>query len=199
MSVCKSELQILGQKFSIDDYRIKRIEIKRYFKEKIIERLKMDGLKLHDLLMLQLRFTNRVNSVNLKRMIVGIQNEEAVYNKTSQMIRQETEYQTEILKNKAKLERETALLIGNNEKVRMETIETNAKLEFAILDNLSTNLKKLDFYNSNTRNNTKRIISFCWVTSLLYMKDNLNFYNNELQLSSAPLGFSPSLGLIATI
>ena len=91
------------------------------------------GVKLHDLLMLQLKFTNRINLINLKRMIIGIENEEALYNKTSNMVRQETELMTKKLKNAAYLIRQEAELKGNNTILKIEQINFTQKLEMTNL------------------------------------------------------------------
>jgi hypothetical protein len=91
------------------------------------------GIKLHDLLMLQLQFTNRINLINLKRMIIGIENEEALYNKTSNMVRQETELMTKKLKNAAHLIRQEAELKGNNTILKIEQINFTQKLEMTNL------------------------------------------------------------------
>jgi hypothetical protein len=91
------------------------------------------GVKLHDLLMLQLQFTKRINLINLKRMIIGIENEEALYNKTSNIVRQETELMTKKLKNAAYLIRQEAELKGNITILKTEQINFTQKLEMTNL------------------------------------------------------------------
>ena len=185
MSVCRSELQNLGQQYSIDDFRLKRHIINRQLKVKLAERLSADyGIKLHDLLMQRLQFSNRINSLNLKRMIVGIQNEQAQHTKTTTLIRKETEYQVNLLKNKARIERETAELIGNNTILRMDQIYFETKLELANLEGLTINLKGLDFFSLPDRQ--KKILSFDWVSSLVN-NDKLVVLNNEINENSAAL------------
>jgi CYTH domain-containing protein len=185
MSVCRSELQILGQQYSIDDYRLKRTIINYNLKVKLMQRLSADyGIILHNLLMQRLQFSSRINALNLKRMIVGIQNEQAQHNKTTNMIRQETEYQINLIKNKALIERQTAELIGNNTILRMDQIYFETKLELANLEGLTMNLKGLDFFNMHDRQ--KKILSFDWVSSLVN-NDKLVILNNEIIANSAAL------------
>jgi len=185
MSVCRSELQILGQQYSIDDYRLKRTIINYNLKVKLMQRLSADyGIILHNLLMQRLQFSSRINALNLKRMIVGIQNEQAQHNKTTNMIRQETEYQINLIKNKALIERQTAELIGNNTILRMDQIYFETKLELANLEGLTMNLKGLDFFSMPDRQ--KKILSFDWVSSLVN-NDKLVILNNEIIANSAAL------------
>lgn len=195
--VVKSEIQILGQLFSIDDYRLKRAYIKKFLKDKIAKRLSIDyGIKLHDLLMLQLRFSSRINQLNLKRMIVGIQNEEAAHYKTANMVRQETDYQTAVLRNKALLEQQTAELKGNNTIIKIYQIDYDNKIELANLDGLTKSLKGLDFYNPATKDINKKVLSFCWVSSLVN-NENLVIHNNGFNSKNAPNELSPNFGFIS--
>ena len=194
VSVCRSELQILGQQYSIDDYRLKRVIIKSELKARIARRLSADyGIKLHDLLMQQLRFSRLINALNLKRMILGIQNEEAESTKTTNMIRKETEYLTNLYKNKAHLERQTAELVGNNTILRMDQIFFETKLEMANLDGLTMNLKGLGFFDLPDKQ--KKILSFDWVSSLVN-NDNLVVLNNGLEYSAAAIVPQSGLDLI---
>lgn len=203
LAVCRSELTNLGQQFSINDYRTRRIQIRVHLKEKLKKRLKNDyHINLLDLFFDDLKFGQQINELNLKRMINGLLNEEAEYHKTTGIVRAETEYLIKKLQNEAKLVVETAQTKSQNEIVKIENKNLESKLELVHASSLNNTLRQLNFYGPSSipdKAQTQRIVSFCYVSSLINSDKVKIIPASEFGIVKAPGApkISSSLGVIS--
>lgn len=201
LSVARSELMNTGQRFSIDDYRTRRVEVKNLLREKLSSRLKDDYMiNLFDLYLNKLKFTSQINKLNLLRVLNGIFNEKEQYHKESNMTVQETNCQINRIRNNALEELETANIKANLTISKIAKTDFDLRQEFAHIESLNNSLVGLDFYNPliKPKDKPQRILSFCYLTALINM-DNLNVYardgvgNSTVQAKSE---FNHFIGLI---
>ena len=173
-----------GQKFSIEDFKTKRSKIKEYLKEKLAARLKKDYLMdLFDLYFSDLKFTPEIDKLNLLRMLNGIYNEKAIYERITNVTIAETKLQIESIKNEARLILSQAEANAYNETLKKEKINYEFRLEWAHSNMLNNSLDQLGFYQQdkqtvNKQFISKRILSFCYLSSLIN-HDKLVFYSRN--------------------
>lgn len=171
-SICKSELLNFGLKFSIDDFRTNRVKIRTYLKEKLKQKLENEYLvDFFELYFDKIKFTSEINRLNLLRMLNGIYNERAVYDKQSNLTRAETELQVQIFKNKANEILEKAKTEANNLVIKKQETDSIVRLEFVHLNGLNTSVYGLDLFKSykpiQSSNETQKVLSFCYLNSLI--------------------------------
>lgn len=190
-----------GQQFSIDDYRTKRLRVRKHLKERLAKRLADDySVVLFDLYLDKLQFTEEINQLNLKRMLNGIYNEKAVYEKQTVLTREETLLKTQALRNQATLILQTAELEANYTYLKMAQVSKDTTLEKTFVGFLNRSYNELSFYDggaAKAASNKKLMMSYCWLSSLLNCKSNVTFYVMDKNFagmapSSAPMGSSPA-------
>ncbi|CAF0715865.1 unnamed protein product [Brachionus calyciflorus] len=166
-SICQSELQILGQKFSIDTYRTSRLRVRSYFTENLKKRLENDYMiSFFNLYMDTIKFTKEINRLNLVRVLTDISKEKAEHEKTTNLTVVETVRQVRFLKNQAKEIIESAKLKAKNQVLKMSQIDFDYKLELAHLDGFSKSIAQLNL-NRKSQNDTQKALSFCYLSSLI--------------------------------
>jgi hypothetical protein len=174
-SICRSELMNFGQKFSIDDFRTKRLKITEYLNAKLRRKLEQEySINLFGLYFDRLRFTDQINKLNLKRMINGILNEKAMYEKNYDVTVAETQLRVKQLKNQAELVLQKAKHKTENEIIKIEQKNADVKLELVHLSGLNKGLHELDFISksgSQSKNATQRIISYCYMSALANLEN----------------------------
>ena len=213
MSVSRSELMNAGQQFSIDDYRAKRLKVRKHLKERLAKRLAEDySVILFDLYLDKLQFTDEINQLNLKRMLNGIYNEKAVYEKQTVVTREETLLKTQALRNQATLILQSAELEANYTYLKFAQVNQETLLEKTFVGYLNRSYNDLNFYDggaAKAASNKKIMMSYCWLSSLLNCKGNVTYYLMDKNFASAPtvapsgtspafpgLGYEGMLGLI---
>ena len=195
-SVCRSELINLGQEFSIQDFREKRLALKHHFQQKLAKRLADDyGIDLFELYMEQISFQTEINNLNLKRVLNNIYNEKALHEKNISIILKHTEFLVNELRNQALLLSKSAELKSKYEVLKVETTNYNARLEMAHIDGLSKNVQDLGF-SSEPVNATKKIMSFCWTSSLVNNKNVRFFQPDNLNKQESNLFLYNSIGIM---
>ena len=86
-SVFRSELMNQGLKFSIEEYRTKRVSIVKNLREKLKERLKNDYfINVINVFMERLTFTQEINRLNLLVVLNGVYNEKAQNEQQSEFV-----------------------------------------------------------------------------------------------------------------
>jgi hypothetical protein len=185
MNVCRSELLNHGQKFSLTDYKEKRVEVKKYLKEKLSQRFEKDyGILLNDIFIEQITFEKVINDLNLKRILNDIYNEKAEYEKDVALIFKETEFEIKKLQDQALAISKMAEHNGTNEILKIEKTQFKANMEFAHLEGLTSTLTGLNFPLKSSINDTKRALSYCWVSSLS-KNENLKIFNPNAESGSS--------------
>lgn len=108
-AVTKTVLLNHGLEFSIDDYRTRRTYVRDSLRNRLKRKLEGEyGLRLLDVYLGRISFTKEINHLNLLRMLNGVFNEKATYDKQTNVTRAETQVRVNQLKNEAKLEYEYA-------------------------------------------------------------------------------------------
>ena len=195
-SVCRSELINLGQEFSIQDYRERRLVLKQYFQQKLTKRLGDDyGIDLFELYMEQVSFQTEINNLNLTRVLNNIYNEKALHEKNISIILKHTEFLVNEMHNEALLVSKSAELRSTFEVLKVETTNYNARLEMAHIDGLSRSVQELGFA-SEPVNATKKIMSFCWTSSLVNNKNARFFQPDNLNKQDSNLFLYNSMGIM---
>jgi len=86
-SVFRSELMNQGLKFSVEDYRTKRVTIVKALREKLKERLKESYfINVINVFMDRLTFTQEINRLNLLVVLNGVYNEKALNEQQSEFV-----------------------------------------------------------------------------------------------------------------
>ncbi len=167
-SVCQSELMNVGLKYSLNEYRTKRHEIKEHLKLKLKERLEKDySINLFEIFFHKLTFPEEINNLNLLRVLNQIYNEKAMYEKQSSITTYQTNYLVRAIRNEAELAVGEANLVANNTIIKTSQIELDFKLEQTHASELNKNLRALDFYSGNPKESIKQIVSFCFLNSMI--------------------------------
>lgn len=179
--VVVSELLNAGQVFSIEDFRTKRTLIKSYLKDILAKKLKNDyKINIFEFYIHSFEFTEEINNLNLKRMINDLLNEKAVYERQTALTQKETSLQVQKILNEAKLVLTMAEAKAYNDTLKKEQINAYNKLEVTHVNSLNNSLSQLGFYQAdktvvNKHFTSKRILSFCYVSSLIN-NNNLVFF-----------------------
>lgn len=179
-----------GSKFSIVDYRTKRLHVRSYLKERIAKKLQdFYYVKLFDLYMDKLEFLKEINDLNLLVMLNGIYNEKEGAVKKEKVVVAETNNLVNSIKNEASLVLKTAELEANFTKIKIEEINSEQKLEFTYLKVIDKSLKELKFKQPSqaiSRNESQRILSFCYLSSLTNTNTTVNYYSPNKYPSQMP-------------
>lgn len=100
-------------------------------------------------------------------MLNGIYNEKALYDKQTNVIRAETAVKRNVLQNEANFSIAAANAKASNEIQKIEEINKYSKLELVHLSGLNTSLSQLNFYQTRTKSDIQKTISFCYFSSLI--------------------------------
>lgn len=165
--VCLSEIQNIGQKFSIESYRTNRFYVQDFLRKQLKKRLENDyDIQFYDLYIHEIKFIDEINKLNLLKMLNGIYNEQAENQKITNLTIAETARLVRSMKNKAKEIVENAkanadnLIIGKAKYILQTEIElTHLKLLRKSLDGLN--------FGKNSMNDTQKALSFCYLSSLI--------------------------------
>ena len=123
-AVSKTILLNHGLEFSVDDYRTKRAHIRSSLRARLKTKLERDyGVRVLDVYLGRITFTKEINSLNLLRMLNGIYNEKASYDKQTNMTRAETQYKINVLKNEARLAIESAESRALNQVLKVKQVD----------------------------------------------------------------------------
>ena len=179
-SIFRSELMNEGQKFSVEDFRTKRVEIVRTLKEKIKERLRKDYfINVINLFMDKLSFTQEINRLNLLVVLNGVYNEKAINEQQNEFVNLETRVMVNKIQNEAKLELEKADLVANYTVIEIAEKEADFILEVSYLKMLTKSLKELNFFKEKVTNKaeSQRTLSYCYLSSLINTNSSVKFHS----------------------
>ncbi|RNA32575.1 hypothetical protein BpHYR1_038701 [Brachionus plicatilis] len=166
-SVCLSEIQNIGQKFSIESYRERRLNVRDFFRKQLKKRLENDYfIKFHNLYVHQIKFTKVINNLNLVRMLNGLYKEKAEYEKLTNLTIAETARVVRSVKNAAKEIVENAKANADNLILKKAKYDLYTEMENTHLKYLNRSLSKL-FFSTKTQNDTQKTLSFCYLSSLI--------------------------------
>lgn len=175
-AVSKTVLLNHGLEFSVEDYRTRRIEIRNYLRDRLKEKLETKyGIKLLDVYLGRIAFTSQINNLNLLRMLQGIYNEKASYDKQTNVTRAETWQLINKLKNEARYVVKSAQARAAHEVLKIEEVNRDIRLEMTHLAGLNGSLSQLSFIDARRQKaDTQKAISFCYLSALIN-NDNVRF------------------------
>ena len=135
---------------------------------KLKQRLSKDySIDLFEIFFHQLTFPEEINNLNLLRVLNQIYNEKAMHEKQSNITAYQTNYLVRSIRNEAELALGKANLEANNTIVKTSQVDLNFKLEQTHATELNNNLRALDFYSGDPKESMKRIVSFCFLNSMI--------------------------------
>jgi hypothetical protein len=204
-SVFRSELMNEGLKFSVEDYRTKRVTIVKTLREKLKERLKKDYfINVINIFMEKLTFTQEINRLNLLVVLNNVYNEKALNEQQSEYVNLNTKVMVNKIQNEASIVLETAEQDANYTIVEVAKKEADYMQEIVYLTKLTKSLKELNFIKDkvNTKEESQRALSYCYFSSLINTNSTVKYHSprdDAISINSPKFGYLAGASGIITI
>jgi hypothetical protein len=179
-NVLQSVLQNEGAKFSIDDYRTKRVVIMHHLQEKLRDRLKADYfINVINMFMHKLTFTDTINQLNLLVVLNKVYYERDFAEQQGEFVTLNTKVLVNTILNKAHLQLQTAVIHANFSFIEKAKIEAYKTIEVTYLNEMTRNVKELNFTKGHggapNRGESQRIMSYCYLSSLINTNSTVKY------------------------
>lgn len=176
--VLKSVVQNEGVKFSIEDFRTKRVYIMNHLQEKLKTRLKEDYfINVINMFMHKLAFTDTINQLNLLVVLNKVYFDRDYAEQQGEFVTLNTKVMVNTILNEAHLELQTTMLKSNFTIIERAKTDAYTKIEITYLNQLTKSVKELNFIKGGVTNKgeSQRVMSYCYLSSLINTNSSVKY------------------------